>query len=222
MKASSPFNFISFLRLTNQPAGCCPVELKYFADRIGAAILIILLLPLFVLVAVSVVVFSRGPIFFVQQRCGLQGRLFNLYKFRTMVDGAEALKERLNSLNEADGPVFKIKRDPRIVPYLGTFLRRTGLDELPQLFNVIKGEMSIVGPRPPIPSEVNQYNSWQRRRLSVRPGITCLWQCSRRRHDISFKDWIDLDLNYIDSWSPLLDMKILIKTTFIIFTMQGR
>lgn len=205
-----------------QPAGLTTLELKYLVDFLGAAILIVLLFPFFLLIAISVIIFSRGPIFFIQQRCGLNGRLFKLYKFRTMVNGAEYLRENLYPLNEADGPVFKMKRDPRIVPYLGTFLRRTGLDELPQLFNVIKGEMSIVGPRPPIPSEAMKYDSWQKRRLSMKPGITGLWQCSNDRHDISFKEWIDLDLNYIDSWSLLLDFKILVKTTFVVFTGQGR
>jgi lipopolysaccharide/colanic/teichoic acid biosynthesis glycosyltransferase len=125
-------------------------------------------------------------------------------------------------MNEADGPTFKIKKDPRIIPYIGTFLRKTGLDELPQLFNVIKGEMSLVGPRPPIPTEVQEYDLWQRRRLSMKPGITCLWQCSKKRNDISFKEWMSLDLNYIDSWSLKLDFKILIKTALVVFTGQGR
>ena len=124
--------------------------------------------------------------------------------------------------NEVDGPAFKIKKDPRIIPFIGTFLRRTGLDELPQLFNVIKGEMSLVGPRPPIPTEVNKYDLWQRRRLSMKPGITCLWQCSKKRNDIPFKEWMSLDLNYIDSWSLKLDFQILIKTALVLFTGQGR
>jgi lipopolysaccharide/colanic/teichoic acid biosynthesis glycosyltransferase len=127
-----------------------------------------------------------------------------------------------DTINEADGPAFKIRKDPRIIPYLGTFLRKTGFDELPQLYNVIKGEMSLVGPRPPIPAEVQQYDLWQRRRLSMKPGITGLWQCSKQRNDIPFKEWMNLDLNYIDSWSFRLDFKILIKTTFVVLTGQGR
>ena len=119
-------------------------------------------------------------------------------------------------------PAFKIKKDPRIIPFIGTFLRKTSLDELPQLFNVIKGEMSLVGPRPPIPEEVKKYDLWQRRRLSMKPGITCLWQCTKKRNDISFKEWMNLDLTYIDSWSLKLDFKILIKTALVVFTGQGR
>ena len=134
----------------------------------------------------------------------------------------KTMRKELVTKNEVDGPAFKIKKDPRIIPFIGTFLRRTGLDELPQLFNVIKGEMSLVGPRPPIPTEVNKYDLWQRRRLSMKPGITCLWQCSKKRNDISFKEWMSLDLNYIDSWSLKLDFKILIKTALVVFTGQGR
>jgi lipopolysaccharide/colanic/teichoic acid biosynthesis glycosyltransferase len=139
-----------------------------------------------------------------------------------MVYDAENRRNTLEMMNEADGPTFKIKKDPRIIPYIGSFLRRTGLDELPQLFNVIKGEMSLVGPRPPIPTEVDKYDLWQRRRLSMKPGITCLWQCSKNRNDISFREWMSLDLNYIDSWSLKLDFKILIKTALVVMTGQGR
>jgi lipopolysaccharide/colanic/teichoic acid biosynthesis glycosyltransferase len=125
-------------------------------------------------------------------------------------------------LNKTDGPVFKIKKDPRIIPYLGTILRRTGLDELPQLINILKGEMSIVGPRPPIPSEVDKYDLWQRRRLSMKPGMTCLWQTSRNRNDVRFEDWMNLDLQYIDNWSLKLDFIILFKTIGVVLSGEGR
>jgi lipopolysaccharide/colanic/teichoic acid biosynthesis glycosyltransferase len=139
-----------------------------------------------------------------------------------MVVDAEEKREQLNVYNESDGPVFKITKDPRIIPYIGTFLRKSGFDELPQLLNVLKGEMSLVGPRPPIPSEVEKYDFWQRRRLSMKPGITCLWQCSPKRNDIRFMDWMKLDLKYIDNWSLKLDFKILFKTALVVFTRQGR
>jgi lipopolysaccharide/colanic/teichoic acid biosynthesis glycosyltransferase len=139
-----------------------------------------------------------------------------------MLADAEKQREKLDIYNESDGPVFKISTDPRIIPYLGTFLRKTGFDELPQLINILKGEMSLVGPRPPIPSEVEKYDFWQRRRLSMKPGITCLWQCSSKRNDIRFKDWMKLDLKYIDNWSLKLDFKILFKTALVVLSWQGR
>ena len=208
--------------LSTTPSGNGELQLKNMLDFFGAAILIILLLPIFGSISLLIKLFSHGSVLFTQERCGLNGRRFNVYKFRTMVNDAEKIKKKLDAINEADGPAFKIKKDPRIIPYIGTFLRKSGLDELPQLFNVIKGEMSIVGPRPPIPAELKKYDLWQRRRLSMKPGITCLWQCSKKRNDISFKEWMSLDLNYIDSWSLKLDFKILIKTALVVFTGQGR
>jgi lipopolysaccharide/colanic/teichoic acid biosynthesis glycosyltransferase len=145
-----------------------------------------------------------------------------LYKFRTMVVDAEKKTEELRGLNEADGPVFKIKRDPRIIPYIGHFLRRTSLDELPQFFNVLRGEMSIVGPRPPIPSEVNEYEDSWRRRLSMKPGLTCLWQVAQNRHDLQFGEWMALDLQYIDNWSLWLDIKIMFQTFIVVISGKGR
>jgi exopolysaccharide biosynthesis polyprenyl glycosylphosphotransferase len=208
--------------LSTTPTGNGELQLKNMVDLLGAAVLILLLLPLFGSISILISIFSKGPVLYTQIRCGLNGRHFYVYKFRTMVNDAEQRQKILNAMNEADGPTFKIRKDPRIIPYIGTFLRKTGLDELPQLFNVIKGEMSLVGPRPPIPSEVKKYDRWQRRRLSMKPGITCLWQCSKRRNDITFKEWMSLDLNYIDSWSLKLDFKILIKTALAVFTGQGR
>jgi lipopolysaccharide/colanic/teichoic acid biosynthesis glycosyltransferase len=149
------------------------------------------------------------------------GRKFKLYKFRTMVVNAEELLERLKARNEADGPTFKIKDDPRVTRF-GKFLRKTGLDELPQLFNVVAGEMSLIGPRPPIESEVKQYERWQLRRLSVKPGITCTWQIIPNRNDIKFEKWMQLDLNYIDNWSLAKDAELFFKTITTVFLATGR
>jgi lipopolysaccharide/colanic/teichoic acid biosynthesis glycosyltransferase len=156
---------------------------------------------------------------FRQVRCGLYGRPFEMLKLRTMVQDAEARRAELLELNEMDGPVFKMKYDPRITP-VGRLLRRFSIDELPQLWNVLRGDMSLVGPRPPIPSEVNCYATTDRRRLSMRPGITCLWQVSGR-NDIGFDQWVKLDLAYIDSWSLGLDLRVLVKTIPAVFKGTG-
>ena len=161
-----------------------------------------------------------GPVFFLQKRTGLNGRHFSCFKFRTMVVNAESLQKSLLSQNEQEGPVFKIKNDPRVTK-IGRFLRKTSLDELPQFFNVLKGEMSIVGPRPPIPSEVKQYQRWQNRRLSMKPGITCIWQVSGR-NNIPFEQWMKMDMQYIDTWSLKLDMIILLKTVKVVFAGDGQ
>lgn len=210
------------LCLSTTPSDNDEFLIKNLLDFFGAVALIILLLPVFGCISLLIKLCSHGSVFFTQERCGLNGRRFYMVKFRTMVNDAEKRQNNLDLMNESDGPTFKIKNDPRIIPFIGTFLRKSGLDELPQLFNVLKGEMSLVGPRPPLPAEVKQYDLWQRRRLSMKPGITCLWQCSKRRNDISFKEWMSLDLSYIDSWSLKLDFKILIKTAIVIFTGQGR
>jgi lipopolysaccharide/colanic/teichoic acid biosynthesis glycosyltransferase len=139
-----------------------------------------------------------------------------------MVLDADKKLDALKALNEADGPAFKIKRDPRIIPYVGTFLRKSSLDELPQLINVLKGDMSLVGPRPPLPSEVCQYEVWQRRRLSMKPGLTCLWQIAPKRNDLSFDEWMRLDLQYIDKWSLRLDFMLIMKTVGSVLTGAGR
>lgn len=191
-------------------------------DYIFAGILSILLLPLFLLIVATIKISSRGPIFFKQERSGLNGRRFMLYKFRTMVADAEAKRAELETLNETDGPVFKIKKDPRIIPYVGTFLRKTGLDELPQLINILRGEMSFIGPRPPIPSEVEQYDLWQRRRLSMKPGLTCIWQCTPNRNDVDFESWMKMDLRYIDTWSLGLDARLFLKTIQVVLLGSGR
>ncbi len=193
--------------------------LKRAFDILVSAVLIILLLPVLVLTAILIKLTSKGPVLFRQRRMGLNGRIFTLYKFRSMYEDASRKLEEVKHLNEMDGPVFKIKNDPRITP-LGRFLRKTSIDELPQLFNVFLGYMSIVGPRPPIPAEVRNYQPWQRRRLSMRPGITCLWQVSGRSK-ISFDKWMELDLQYIDNWSFWLDFKILMRTIPVVLFRVG-
>jgi lipopolysaccharide/colanic/teichoic acid biosynthesis glycosyltransferase len=164
---------------------------------------------------------SPGPIFFRQQRSGLNGRPFVMYKFRTMVTNAEQLKQELAAMNEMSGPVFKVSKDPRITRF-GRFLRKFSLDEIPQLYNVLRGEMSLVGPRPLPVDEVKRFNDLaHRRRLSVKPGLTCLWQVSGRNNVKDFKDWVRLDLEYIDHWSLWLDLKILFWTVPVVLTGAG-
>jgi len=183
--------------------------------------MVICLLP-FIIIAIAIKFCSKGPVFYKQERIGLNGRKFIFYKFRSMVMDAEQRRDEVDSMNESDGPAFKIKKDPRIISYIGTFLRKTSMDELPQLINVLKGEMSIVGPRPPIPSEVEKYDNWQRRRLSMKPGLTCLWQTTPCRNDVCFDEWMNLDLQYIDNWSLGLDFKILLKTPWAMLNGEGR
>lgn len=166
--------------------------------------------PVMLISAILIKLTTRGSVLFRQERVGINGRVFTCYKFRTMVPGADELKAKLNGFNEMDGPVFKIRNDPRVTK-IGRLLRRTSVDELPQLFNVLLGHMSIVGPRPPLPEEVKKYEPWQRRRLSVRPGITCLWQVNGR-NALDFQSWMKLDLHYIDNWSWSLDLRILLLT----------
>jgi len=184
--------------------------IKRLFDLMVSFLGLILLFPFLLITAILVKFTSRGPVFFRQKRIGVNGRIFTLYKFRTMLAGAEEKLAKLESLNEMDGPVFKIKDDPRITS-LGRFLRKFSIDELPQLFNIFVGHMSLVGPRPPIPGEVGEYAHWQKRRLSMRPGLTCFWQISGR-NKISFKRWMELDLQYIDNWSLWLDFEILMRT----------
>jgi len=184
--------------------------IKRFLDIAISSTLLIMLLPTFVFVSIAIRVTSPGPILFTQERVGMNQRRFRLYKFRSMVSNADDLKEGLRHLNERDGPAFKINKDPRITR-VGQYIRKTSIDELPQLYNVIKGEMSLVGPRPPLPNEVRQYQWLHRRRLSVKPGITCLWQISNRSKT-TFDEWMKMDNQYIENWSLLLDLKILLRT----------
>lgn len=184
--------------------------LKRAMDVLVSLVGLILGAPLFLIVALAIVLDSPGAPVFRQTRVGLGGRLFELYKFRSMYQGADKKKEALAELNEADGPLFKIRDDPRLTR-VGRFLRRTSLDELPQLVNVLRGEMSLVGPRPPLPSEVEEYKEWHKKRLEAPPGVTGLWQVSGRSH-LSFEEMVLLDIYYIENWSPWLDFKILVRT----------
>ncbi len=184
--------------------------LKRLIDVALSSTLLMFVSPLLLFIMLLIKLTSRGPVFYQQERAGYHNRVFKMLKFRSMVKGAEDIKNDLLHLNEMEGPVFKIREDPRITP-LGKVLRKLSLDELPQLINVLKGDMSLVGPRPAIPEEVNQYDPWQRRRQSMKPGITCYWQVSGR-NQIPFKEWMKLDLKYIDNWSFKQDLMMLLKT----------
>lgn len=197
-----------------------PAMMKNVADRILSAMALVILSPLFLATMIAIKLTSPGPIFFSQERLGLNKRRFRLYKFRTMVINAEARLRELEAANEASGPVFKIRNDPRITP-LGHFLRKYSIDELPQLLNVLRGDMSLVGPRPlPVRDCEGFQTDWHRRRFSVRPGLSCLWQISGRS-SIGFDDWMRLDMQYIDQWSMWLDMKIIAKTVQVVFRGVG-
>jgi exopolysaccharide biosynthesis polyprenyl glycosylphosphotransferase len=208
------------LSLTDTPANNFAQFLKFLGDLYFSFFMLLILSPIFIVVAILIKLDSRGPVFFAQERVGLRGRRFKIYKFRTMIVDAEKVLERLKEKNETDGPVFKIKDDPRITK-IGKVLRKTGLDELPQLYNVFRGEMSLVGPRPPLPKEVEQYERWQLRRLSVRPGITCSWQVVPNRHNVKFESWMKMDLQYIDDWSFQKDIRLFFKTIKTFFTAGG-
>ncbi len=192
---------------------------KRVLDILGASAMLVLLSPIFLLAAIAVRLSSPGPIIFRQQRVGLGGRVFWFYKFRSMYVDAEQRKKDLEHLNEAQGPVFKIARDPRITP-VGRFLRVTSIDELPQLWNVLRGDMSLVGPRPPIPDEVRRYAPWHRRRLEVPGGLTCIWQVSGRC-DIPFEDWMRMDLQYARRQSLATDLALLWKTVGAVLSRRG-
>lgn len=194
---------------------------KGVMDFFGSFLLLLAVSPIMLGAALAVRLTSKGPIFFRQQRAGLNGRPFTMLKFRSMVTNAEQLKQELAALNEMSGPVFKLTNDPRVTP-VGRFLRKWSIDELPQLINVLRGEMSLVGPRPLPVDEVARFDDLaHRRRLSVRPGLTCLWQISGRNNVSDFKEWVRLDLEYIDNWSLWLDLKILFKTVPAVFTGAG-
>jgi len=193
--------------------------MKRVIDVVLSSILLMVLSPLFLVIAAWIKATSKGPVFFTQERVGLNKRTFRMYKFRSMLDEAEKMRESIEHLNELDGPAFKIQNDPRITG-MGKFLRRTSLDELPQLFNVFRGEMSLVGPRPPLREEVEHYEWMFRKRLSVKPGITCIWQISGRS-DVSFAHWMRMDQDYVDNWSLWLDFKILLKTIPAVLSSRG-
>jgi exopolysaccharide biosynthesis polyprenyl glycosylphosphotransferase len=184
---------------------------KRIFDIVVASAGLIILAPVFLLVSIFIKTTSSGSVLFRQKRKGLHGRIFTLYKFRTMYEDAEKRLHELMKYNEMEGPVFKLENDPRITK-IGKILRKFSLDEFPQLWNVLMGDMSIIGPRPPLASEVDLYEDWQKRRLSMRPGLTCLWQVNGRNKITDFKQWAALDLQYIDNWSLLMDFKIFFKT----------
>jgi len=192
--------------------------LKRFFDIAISAIALVLLAPLFLFIAVLIRFTSPGPIIFRQRRCGLNGRRFTMYKFRSMVENAEELMDDVQHLNTRE-VAFKIAKDPRVTG-VGLWLRRFSLDELPQLVNVLRGDMSIVGPRPPIPEEVDRYERWQRRRLRMRPGLTCLWAISGRDR-VDFNTWMRMDISYIENWSLRLDWSIILRTIPLVLAGRG-
>ena len=210
---------LPMLAFTRAPSDQLALAAKRVFDVTVSFVVLALLTPVFAAVAVAIKLDSPGPVFFRQRRVGLQGRTFDILKFRSMYLDAEARLEPLRAHNEMSGPVFKMRNDPRITR-IGRFIRRTSLDEFPQFWNVLRGEMSVVGPRPPLPAEVRQYKRWQRRRLSVKPGITCLWQISGR-NNIDFDRWMELDLEYIDQWSLWSDIEICLKTIPAVLGTRG-
>lgn len=215
------FYDMPFLAFENAPKVPYAVALKHALDVVAAALLLLILSPVFILTALAIFVTMGRPVIFIQERAGLFGRKFRMRKFRTMVAGAEQQRSALESVNEMDGPVFKVANDPRVTP-LGRLLRRTSIDELPQLFDVLLGTMSLVGPRPLPIEEQQAIRGWHRRRLSMKPGITGLWQVSGRS-DLGFEDWMQLDLTYVDQWSFFLDLEILAKTVpAVLFTRGAR
>ncbi|ERK32255.1 sugar transferase [Clostridium intestinale] len=193
--------------------------IKRLIDIFVSLLGLIILLPILIIIPVIIRIDSRGPIIFSQDRIGKNGDIFKMYKFRSMVINAESLKEELANKNEMSGPMFKMKDDPRITK-IGKFIRKTSIDELPQLINVLKGEMSLVGPRPSLPKEVEKFESWMLKRLDVKPGLTCYWQVMGR-NNIDFEEWMKLDIKYIDERTTFLDIKLIFKTFFVLFGDQN-
>jgi lipopolysaccharide/colanic/teichoic acid biosynthesis glycosyltransferase len=193
--------------------------LKRWIDVVAGSLLLVISAPAVILSALAIACVTGGTPFFAQERVGMHGRRFKMFKLRTMVNGAHALRHSVMHLNEVDGPVFKIRNDPRLHP-LGRFLRRTSIDELPNLVNVVLGDMSLVGPRPALPSEVAHYDAIALRRLSVPQGVTCLWQINGRS-DVSFEHWMELDNQYVDSWTPIGDLLIIAKTVPAVLRRDG-
>lgn len=192
---------------------------KRALDVLGSALLLLVMLPLLLLTAIAVWGTSAGPVLYVQERIGRAGRPFRVFKFRSMYRDAEERRADYVDLNEVSGPVFKIRRDPRVTP-VGRVIRKLSIDELPQLFNVLKGEMSLVGPRPPLPEEYERYTGHESQRLLVKPGLTCIWQVSGRS-DIAFDEWVAMDLLYIESWSPRLDFALILRTIPAVLSGRG-
>ena len=189
--------------------------IKRVIDVVCSFVGVLVLSPLFVVIAIIIKFTSKGPVFFSQKRVGRDGKEFKMYKFRSMVVNAEELKEKLAAQNEMSGPMFKMKDDPRVTK-VGKFIRKTSIDELPQLLNVLKGDMSLVGPRPSLPKEVAQFEDWMYRRLEVKPGLTCYWQVSGR-NNIDFEDWMKLDIRYVEEKNLWIDIKLIFKTVGVLF-----
>ncbi len=211
---------VPFLTFTTTPSNEAHLALKRALDVAISLMVLGLGMPVIGIAALAIKLSSTGSVFFKQRRMGLNGRVFTLYKFRTMIEDAHARREEVAHLNEMNGPVFKMRDDPRVTR-VGWWLRRFSFDEIPQLWNVLRGDMSLVGPRPPIPEEVASYHRWHRRRLSMKPGLTCLWQISGRNQIQDFDHWMKLDLQYIDNWSPTLDLKILLRTIPAVLSGKG-
>ena len=204
------------LQSINLKEGKIYLFLKRAMDILGSLCGLIILSPVFLIVSILIKLDDpKGKVFFSQERNGLYGKTFRMYKFRSMVHNAEELLDQLQEQNEQTGPVFKIKDDPRITN-VGRFIRKTSIDELPQLINILKGDMSIVGPRPPIPREVEQYTDYQMRRLLVKPGLTCYWQVGGR-NEVGFDEWVELDIKYIKERNLWIDIKLIFKTVFVLF-----
>jgi exopolysaccharide biosynthesis polyprenyl glycosylphosphotransferase len=213
------FHNLPVLAFSTAPEFSWSMLFKSVVDRVAALLLLLLTLPVFIIVSIIIRLSSRGPAFFRQKRAGLRGKEFTMYKFRSMQTTAEQMRAELEVFNEMGGAAFKMTDDPRVTRF-GKFLRRTSIDELPQLFNMLKGEMSLVGPRPLCLCDVDKFKEWQRRRQTMRPGLTCLWQISGR-NQIGFETWMKLDLEYIDNWSLGLDLKILLKTIPLVLFCKG-
>ena len=193
--------------------------IKRIIDIIGALCGILLLSPVMVVVGIWIKLDSKGSVFFEQNRVGQDGREFKMYKFRSMCTDAEYLLEKLQDKNEMSGPMFKIKEDPRVTK-LGRFIRKTSIDELPQLFNILKGEMSLVGPRPSLPKEVAQFTSFQKQRLVAKPGLTCYWQV-KGRSNVSFEEWMEMDVQYVTERNTWIDIRLIFKTVKVLFGDEG-
>ena len=193
--------------------------IKRIIDIIGALSGIVLISPVMIIVAIWIKIDSKGPVFFVQSRVGRDGKKFMMYKFRSMCTDAECLLTKLKDENEMSGPMFKMKDDPRITK-VGRFVRKTSIDELPQLFNILKGDMSLVGPRPSLPKEVVQFTPFQKQRLIAKPGLTCYWQV-RGRSDVSFKEWMEMDVEYIEERNTWVDITLIFKTVGVLFGDEG-
>ncbi len=214
---SSTQTFLTYQTVSTKYYG---LKIKELFDLFFSIMVLLFITPLLVIVGLLIKLEDGGPVFFKQQRIGLNGRRFMCFKFRSMIVDADKMVDQLQDKNESDGPTFKIENDPRIT-WIGRFIRKTSLDELPQFYNVLKGEMSVVGPRPPLLKEVRQYEKSQLRRLSMKPGITCIWQVYGR-NKVSFEEWMRMDLEYIDNWSLKLDMKLIFKTIAVVFKANGR